>query len=67
MVGLLANSRPPPPNRAFLMTHYHRRLHGRRLLLCSAPGLSVSPDGKYLLYVQLDEARSGLMMAENFH
>ena len=32
-----------------------------------APGLSVSPDGKYLLYVQLDEGRSSLMMAENFH
>ena len=32
-----------------------------------APGLSVSPDGKYLLYVQLDEARNSLMMAENFH
>ncbi len=31
-----------------------------------APGLSVSPDGKYLLYVQLDEARNSLMMAENF-
>ena len=32
-----------------------------------APGLAVSPDGKYLLYVQLDEARNNLMMAENFH
>ena len=32
-----------------------------------APGLSVSPDGKYLLYVQLDEARNSLMLAENFH
>ena len=31
-----------------------------------APGLSVSPDGKNLLYVQLDEARNSLMMAENF-
>ena len=31
-----------------------------------APGLSVSPDGKYLLYVQLDEARNSLMLAENF-
>jgi Tol biopolymer transport system component/DNA-binding winged helix-turn-helix (wHTH) protein len=31
-----------------------------------APGLSVSPDGKYLLYVQLDEGRSSMMMAENF-
>jgi Tol biopolymer transport system component/DNA-binding winged helix-turn-helix (wHTH) protein len=32
-----------------------------------APGLSVSPDGKYLTYVQLDEVRNNLMMAENFH
>jgi Tol biopolymer transport system component/DNA-binding winged helix-turn-helix (wHTH) protein len=32
-----------------------------------APGLSISPDGKYLLYVQLDEARNSLMLAENFH
>jgi Tol biopolymer transport system component/DNA-binding winged helix-turn-helix (wHTH) protein len=32
-----------------------------------APGLSVSPDGRYLIYVQLDEARENLMMAENFH
>jgi hypothetical protein len=31
-----------------------------------APGLSVSPDGKYLLYVQLDEVRNSLMMAETF-
>jgi hypothetical protein len=31
-----------------------------------APGLSVSPDGKYLLFVQVDEERNSLMMAENF-
>lgn len=31
-----------------------------------APGLSVSPDGRYILYVQLDEARNSLMLAENF-
>jgi Tol biopolymer transport system component/DNA-binding winged helix-turn-helix (wHTH) protein len=31
-----------------------------------APGLSVSPDGHFLLYVQLDEAGSNLMLAENF-
>lgn len=31
-----------------------------------APGLSVSPDGRYILYVQLDEARNNLMLAENF-
>lgn len=32
----------------------------------AAPGLSVSPDGEYLLYVQLDDARTNLMLAENF-
>jgi Tol biopolymer transport system component/DNA-binding winged helix-turn-helix (wHTH) protein len=33
----------------------------------AAPGLSVSADGEYLLYVQLDDARTSLMLAENFH
>jgi hypothetical protein len=28
--------------------------------------LSVSPDGHFLLYVQLDEARNNMMLAENF-
>jgi Tol biopolymer transport system component/DNA-binding winged helix-turn-helix (wHTH) protein len=31
-----------------------------------APGFSVSPDGRFILYVQLDEARNSLMLAENF-
>ena len=31
-----------------------------------APGLTVSPDGRFLLYVQLDEGRNNLMLAENF-
>ena len=31
-----------------------------------APGMGVSPDGKWILYVQLDEARNNLMLAENF-
>ncbi|MGB9198228.1 MAG: hypothetical protein WCB53_14990, partial [Terriglobales bacterium] len=31
-----------------------------------APGFSVSPDGRYLLYVQLDESRDSLMLADNF-
>jgi hypothetical protein len=30
------------------------------------PGMGVSPDGKWILYVQLDEARNNLMLAENF-
>ena len=31
-----------------------------------APGLAVSPDGRSVLYVQLDEGRDSLMLAENF-
>ena len=31
-----------------------------------APGLAISPDGRNLLYLQLDEARNNLMLAENF-
>jgi hypothetical protein len=31
-----------------------------------APGMGVSPDGRWILYVQLDEARNHLMLAENF-
>jgi hypothetical protein len=27
---------------------------------------SISPDGRFILYMELDEARSTLMMAENF-
>ena len=31
-----------------------------------APGLSISPDGHFALFVQLDEGRDNLMLAENF-
>jgi hypothetical protein len=31
-----------------------------------APGLAVSSDGRYILYVQVDESRNNLMLAENF-
>ncbi|MGH9938446.1 MAG: hypothetical protein ACREAM_19570, partial [Blastocatellia bacterium] len=30
------------------------------------PGLAVSPDGRYLLYVQRDQSGSDIMMVENF-
>ena len=30
-------------------------------------GLDVSPDGRYLIYAQLDDAGSNLMLVENFH
>jgi Tol biopolymer transport system component/DNA-binding winged helix-turn-helix (wHTH) protein len=30
-------------------------------------GLDISPDGRYLLYDQLDDAASDLMLVENFH
>jgi hypothetical protein len=29
-------------------------------------GLAVSPDGKWILYTQLDQAGSELMLVENF-
>ncbi len=32
----------------------------------AAPGFSVSPDGKNILFVQLDDSRISLMLAENF-
>jgi hypothetical protein len=31
-----------------------------------APGFSVSPDGRFVLDVQLDEAKNNSMLAENF-
>ena len=42
----------------------------RRLMTLTKPprpGLDVSPDGKWLLYSQLDHAGSDLMLVENFH
>ena len=32
-----------------------------------APGMSVSPDGRFILYVQLDDIGYNLILAENFH
>ena len=31
-----------------------------------APALSISPDGRFMLHMQLDESRDSLMLAENF-
>ena len=31
------------------------------------PGLSVSPDGRYILYPELDDYRSDIMLVDNFH
>jgi Tol biopolymer transport system component/DNA-binding winged helix-turn-helix (wHTH) protein len=31
------------------------------------PGLSVSPDGRYILYPELDDYHSDIMLIENFH
>jgi Tol biopolymer transport system component len=31
------------------------------------PGLSLSPDGRWLLYTHLDQAQSDLMLVEDFH
>ena len=30
-------------------------------------GLAISPDGKWILYTQLDQAGSEVMLVENFH
>jgi hypothetical protein len=31
-----------------------------------AEGMSVSPDGRYMLYSQLDESNSGIMLVNHF-
>jgi hypothetical protein len=33
----------------------------------SFPGGSVSPDGRYILYPELDDYQSDIMLVENFH
>ena len=37
-----------------------------RSSLATAPGLDVSPDGRTLLFTQVDQRVDGLMMVENF-
>jgi hypothetical protein len=38
-----------------------------RPLSRSEPGLAISPDGRWLLFAQMDQSGSDIMLVENFH
>ena len=42
------------------------RLPGNADSYLPSPGLSVSPDGRWVLYVRLDRAESDIMLVDNF-
>jgi sugar lactone lactonase YvrE len=48
----------------FAIKHVRRILKSEKIF---GNGLSVSPDGRWLLYTQVDKENSDIMLVENFH